>query len=589
MSKKILTAIVLAAMVVTLLNNNPSKLAAAEILPGIANDGSVYTPPSSGTFSYNNFVPANVGGASYIDPIFGTTIRRLSTDHNSDDSYARNMWWNADGTKYLHRSKNDGQYADYLNIIDATTGVVTHNDITIGDIASDAGFDPIDPNVLYKYVGNTIHKITLGSNGAWSDSVYFTAPSTIKGLGGTLNWLDANGRFMLVRYGNEPSVHVYDRQNLSAGPYANPIDGSTNIDTNGYLGLSPDGKYVVGYSDVGGYNMGEGLSWSIDDINKTVSNVPTKFWSLCGDHGTFISSSDGRNYMVVSNCYDSPDIWRVDITNNAAGPLPVDSQKILPNNKKLLTFPNWNSGVHFSSVAKGAYKDWVFISTEDVGDTFNSTTTNWTAYEQEIIAINVLSGEVRRLAHHRSRSISADYYNTPRLTVSWGGENVAWNSNFNQSGLIDVFVTSFASAIIIATTNPPPPPPVVLPPPPVIQPPLITSDTISPTVRQFDVKINGNNKKLMVSWRVKDLGGSYLRDVSINRADYNSRTCNEYTKWGCSWIRIKTIPAPLLTDSWASVTYDNSAVGTYYYGMTVTDNNDNRSYEPEPLKAIIGM
>jgi hypothetical protein len=263
--------------------------------------------------------------------------------------------------------------------------------------------------------------------------------------------MDANGTYMLVRYGAEPSVRVYDRRNLAAGPYANPIDGSTSIDAGSYLALTPDGQYVVGYDSAGGCcRMGRGVSWKIDHATRTVTPALTEFWSLCGDHATFLSASDGRNYMLATNCTNRWEVWRADITNNARG-LGEDQQRALPNNKLLKAWPHWeNNEVHYSAVAKGPLRDWAFVATEYGADTFNSGTadangrvTPWNVYRQEIIAVNILTGEMRRLAHHRSRSLSADYYNTPRLTASWGGEYVAWNSNFNQSGSIDAYAVVF--------------------------------------------------------------------------------------------------------------------------------------------------
>jgi len=418
-------------------------------LPGLTDDGLSHPPPATGAYAYNSFVPANTAGASYADPVFGSTVRRITTDHNPDDSYARNMWWNAAGTRYLHRR------ADFWDVIDAATGNITHHAIPIGSYAYDGGFDPVDPNVLYKYSGSTIRKVTLNADGTWTDAVYFTAPAAIKPLGGTLNWFDASGRYMLVRYGGEPSVRLYDRQNMAAGPYSNLINASAYINQGHYIGLSPDGQYLVGYMGSGGYaGSGEGVSWKIDHINRSVPKTPNRFWSLCGDHGSFISASDGRNYMIAGNCYSHPEIWRVDITNNAAG-LNEDQQRALPNNMRLMLWPTWDNDLHYSTVAKGPLQDWAFVSTEDYSEAFNEGTadangfiTPWRAYRQEIIAFNAMTGEVRRLAHHRSRSLSSDYYYTPRLSVSWGGEYVAWNSNFNQNGIIDVYVLAFGAAIV---------------------------------------------------------------------------------------------------------------------------------------------
>ena len=98
---------------------------------------------------------------SYLDPVFNETVRRLTSDHAHDDIYARNMWWNADGTRYLHRT-----IPDTWKVVNAATGQVTHSNINNGFFPGDGGFDPADPNVLYYLAASAIHKITLGSSGS---------------------------------------------------------------------------------------------------------------------------------------------------------------------------------------------------------------------------------------------------------------------------------------------------------------------------------------------------------------------------------------------------------------------------------------
>src|SRR5262249_18358301 len=104
----------------------------------------------------------------------------------------------------------------------------------------------------------------------------------------------------------------------------------------------------------------------------------------------------------------------------------------------------------YTTVARGAFRDWTFLTTQDETDLFNDGTdaggfiAPWQAYRQEVIAINAMTGEIRRLAHHRSRSTGWDYANQPRLSASWGGEFVAWSSNFNVEGSFDVFSLGFA-------------------------------------------------------------------------------------------------------------------------------------------------
>ena len=434
-------------------------------------DGSL-PPPATGAFAYNSFVPPLVPAASYIDPVFGETVRRLTVDHSHDDIYARNMWWSADETRYLHRVCC---VADYWNVIQVATGAITHTGLPNGDFAADGGFDPVDANVLYYIVRDRgdgrgeIHRLTLGPSGSWTNTVEWTAPSPLGTasdyLGGTINWLDASGRYMLVRYGPEPSVYLLDRQNLAAGPYGNAIDARNYVDEGSYLGLTPDGGFVVGFDSRFNiaFGLGEGVSWAIDHAARTVAPAPNVFWSLCGDHGAFASASDGRNYMIVSDCDNFSGLWRVDITNNADG--LGEEQKTLPNNRLLIAWATVNEvGGHVSTVARGLLRDWVFYASEDGTDEFNGgvddgtgAITPWHAYRQEIMAINMLTGEIRRLAHHRSRSLlSGDYYAFPRLSASWGGGVVGFASNFNQPGVTDIYAIQFAAPA------PPPPPSVTI-------------------------------------------------------------------------------------------------------------------------------
>jgi hypothetical protein len=442
-------------------------------LPGLT-DALIHVPPTIGPFAYNRFVPPVPQGASYVDPVFGTTVRRLTTDHVNDDIYARNMWWNADETRYLHRTRNGTPWPDFWNVIDVGTGKVTHQGIPIGGVVGratpspgDGGFDPVDPNVLYALGLTSIYKITLNADGTWTSAVFFTPPdgAVLKSLGGTLNWFDASGRYMLVRYGSEPSVYLYDRQNMAAGPYANPIDATKYVNLNGYIGITPDGKYLVGADDSTGSGYGGGVgalcSWALDHVNRSVAATRTMFWNLGGDHASFLSASDGRDYAVT---YDPRtnfiQVFRADITNNAVG-LTEAQQQALPNNKLLIQYPTWNDGGHMTTTARGPLQDWAFTASEDGTDTFNSGTadangniTPWHIYRNEITAVNVITGEVRRLAHHRSRSVFNDYFASPRVSASWGGKVVGFASNFNQSGVNDIYVIPF-SATSSPDTNPP--------------------------------------------------------------------------------------------------------------------------------------
>ncbi|MBM2845936.1 MAG: hypothetical protein HW407_1248, partial [Bacteroidetes bacterium] len=192
--------------------------------------------------------------------------------------------------------------------------------------------------------------------------------------------------------------------------------------------------------------------------------TPVNFWTQCGDHGTLVSATDGKNYFITFDCNNSPGIYRVDITlnQNLNQPFRTEADQIsvnqllLPLTFNSATIASTNDG-HLSAVSKeGPNQNWVFFDSEtflktfpDGYDDFNSdpATSNWQPYEQEIIAMNVVTSEVRRYAHHRSRGLSSSYYAQPRISCSWDGSIILWTSNYNTSsptGYADLYGMAFS-------------------------------------------------------------------------------------------------------------------------------------------------
>jgi hypothetical protein len=110
-------------LVLALLEAGSSSLYAA------ITDNGIYPPPTTGPFAYNTFRPGTPGfpalGGTYIDPVFGSTVRRLTdigANRGEDDSYAHN-WCNANGTYcfYTGRSKSP------VSILNSMTGAVVYS------------------------------------------------------------------------------------------------------------------------------------------------------------------------------------------------------------------------------------------------------------------------------------------------------------------------------------------------------------------------------------------------------------------------------------------------------------------------------
>jgi hypothetical protein len=291
----------------------------------------------------------------------------------------------------------------------------------LGDIGYEIAWDATDPDKYYYYNGVSLMVRNLS---AQTSSVKKTFPNTLQSLGGSLNFQSRDGRYFVVQYSG--SAHVWDSQSDTIYSGSVPFDVASS---NGWVSITPDGKYVV---------TSNHYSYAIDHNAKSVPSSGLQFWNGCGDHGVLTSASDGKNYFVTHNCYyDPPGVVAVDITTRRTAMNDVSGVKWLFKT-------DWaDVDGRMSAVSRGAMADWVFVSTELFSsDGFNSSSSNWAAYRQEIVATNVVTGQVRRLAQHRSRGLSANYYNQPRVSCSWDGSVVLWTSNFNissPSGYADVY------------------------------------------------------------------------------------------------------------------------------------------------------
>jgi acylphosphatase len=275
-------------------------------------------------------------------------------------------------------------------------------------------------------------------------NVVKTFPSTLEPNGGSLNTQDRSGRYFTVRYGGSNKVWDSQTDRIYSGSV-------TPLNLNGWVAITPDGNYLV---TAAGPNK-EHYSYAIDHTTQSISPTPVNFWTLCGDHGALVSATDGKSYFITFNCNNSAGIYRVDITLDQTG--KTESEQITANQLLLplaFTPVNTNEG-HISAVSKGPNQDWVFFDSETLsGDPFALATTPfvpflpWQAYEQEIVAMNVTTLEVRRYAHHRSRGLSSSYYAQPRISCSWDGSIILWTSNYNISsptGYADMYGMAFSN------------------------------------------------------------------------------------------------------------------------------------------------
>lgn len=395
---------------------------------GYLTDAGIHAPPTSGAYNYNAFTPPTLGN-TYTDPVFGETIRRVSdvgAVANDDDIYAHH-WANADGT-YMFRTGNAATGS--LSIIDTVTGEELWGNQPVGNSSlarTNIQWHPTNPD-KYQYINSTsLVERTLSTQ---TETTFFNLAThgggTFDNYGGSLPWVDGTGEYYLI--GTASTVRVWKRSTDTL--YAGSATSFASL--GGWISISPDGNYVVTCAGNTATPNKEHYSYAINHGTTTLSTTAVQFWGLCGDHGVLASTSTSQNYFVTFACHaDGPGLYRVDLTQSLSG--QTEAQQLAAATQLVPLAWADNDG-HLSGNMIGSLKDWVFFDTEYFGgDTFGSAPTGWTAYRQEVMAINVVTLEVRRLCHHRSRSINSSYYYQPHVSSSWDGRLLLFMSNMNDS------------------------------------------------------------------------------------------------------------------------------------------------------------
>jgi len=376
-------------------------------------DSDSYPPPTSGPYAYSppfgKFMPDKPGflavGESYIDPLFGSVITRISNLYpNSGPGqmpYAKNGFWNADGTRIWSRKSGTSV------IYDATTGRVVRSGVP-GN--SDMSFDPNDPDIFYYFSGSSLRQYNISTG---QSSTIKTFSGTLGRLGGSVDWIDASGRYMVLKIGGVFRVWNKERNSL--------YSGSISIDTGGgWVGMAPDGSGVIIAANRTFY-------WhAIDHAAKSVNAAGSSFWTG-GDHADFLTASDGNTYLVKNGDKDK------------RGNPALHAINVRTGSYRRVVEITWCDAQHYSGISRGPLRDWMVVGTyTSCGDddtSLSNPTSNWYKFKQEIFMVNVLTGEVRRLAHHRSRETKGHYCRTPRPSVNWDGTKVMFTSSYGVTAV----------------------------------------------------------------------------------------------------------------------------------------------------------
>jgi hypothetical protein len=393
---------------------------------GIPDDNKIYLPPD-----YATFTPPNVG-SKYFDTVFGTTLVRLSNGQAQlndaiHHEYATMSPFNKDGSLILLQSDQNGFF-----IVDRNgRQIVPPAALQLAGL-SEPRWSGKDAQVFYYHDGNQLKKFDVLTR---QKSNVHTFPQYQKiTFGGGEGDISEDGDHLLIM-GDDRQVGMYT---LSSDTLGRVIDLKAIGDWH-EIYVTANNNMLVRWSAEGtGKNKGMGLfDKEMNFIRQVVPFV---------GHNDQGRDSNGDEVLLIAGYRDTAPAPGCE--NNG-----VEKVRLSDSKKTCLVPLNWDTEIHVSSNSDRR-NPWVLVSVTDTGKGTAEANNNlppdwrsrWGVRFNELILAKIDGSERRRIAHHRSRTLS-DYWFQPRAAISRDGSYAIFDSNFGINPLkdyTDVFLAYLA-------------------------------------------------------------------------------------------------------------------------------------------------
>ena len=451
----------------------------------------VYSPPD-----YDSFMPPAVGG-SYADPVFGSTIKRISnalSTPNADSGgnldwitgeYSTMSPFNSDNSRILlvHES--------YFGLYDGAGAYMQDLPLEI-NASSEPKWSKADNKTLYYVRGNQL-KSYDASSGAVKLVRTFSEYSAISGKGESDISFDGD-HFVFAGDGR----YVFKYQ-ISTDSKSQVFDtGGKAFDS---LYITPNNNVTITWNQSGSVRY-SGIE--LYDGNMNFQRQVAR----AGGHMDVARDSDGSEVLVWTNSNDPQPIC----DNGIVKIRLADGQQTC-----LVSF-DWSLAVHVSAPDNGGF---AYVETYAPGDP--TPLSGWKPYTNEIMQVKLDGSQVLRLTHFRSRPWNR-YNWQPRVSTSRDGTRVVFNSNYNLQANLgysaeygDVYLMVLGDS---APTSPPPSDSDPVPPP---ETKLTRFEETDPAVQSTG------------TWHQASKA-SYSGGFAIRASDYGSQVQFTFTGTGVQWI-----------------------------------------------------
>lgn len=392
----------------------------ASIAWALISDSGVYLPPDYNSGFGNPYPPAR--GTSYIDPVFGERIWRITDALASGyefitAEYSNGQHFNADESLLRLIGQRSNGY-DVLFVNTSAPFSVAHvgNGLASSN-PSDFYWHPTDPDLIYHIAYEDFARYSI-SQGRSTVLHHFGEYGSITGAGETQMSLDGN-RIALVGTSRSnwtpQDVFVYD---VSTDTKVASMPIPSGFDS---VRMTPSGNGVVVQGSGGAqlYNIQGSQLVHVRSVGPGAG------------HSDIGLGPDGREYLFYVRSTQDNYVYATRLDTGA-------STMILP-----IGWQGAIVGMHVS--ANSTHEDgWVYVVTYADNLPNNDPTRAWQPFASEIVRARFDGSGWERLGHVRGGGypdprVGTYWGSTARGSVSHSGRFVVWNANylrqFTQSGI----------------------------------------------------------------------------------------------------------------------------------------------------------
>lgn len=396
-------------------------------------------------------------GCKFFDPTFGTELMRVTDEEDGPSNSTYYSYWptfNSNNTRLLVRHSNSASIYNFdpqaFTLDPTSKREVPAPSVGVGLLSQGAIWSSNEPNILYG--------ISSASK-LWELDTEAMAYSPVRDFTGDLGaneWLDQMSK------SDDNRLFAFSIKTLV------PVNGEDEVEEVGYIIYDREAGQILRKE----YALGRDTVSGKDYLN----NLDEVQLDKSGTYLVIATSTSGF-VLVISGSSPPVEITNLptghsDVgTGTLVGYYSVAANKLL---KRSLATPNdtpvelLNMGDYQQNVTlslRGTDESWSLVG---FNDGYTPLSGQGKFHRELILVKNDGSGQIRRIAHHRSifafgpGNGQTDYWAIPHANMSRDGRFVAFSSNWGApqgiNSRVDLFIARIDGATSAPPTSPPPDP-----------------------------------------------------------------------------------------------------------------------------------